>query len=840
MLLPDQYDEAEQHFNAENYDKAIKSYLAADKESPDNNHIMMGLLKAYAHKAVSHHEDAQSKPAEDIDSKIDYFQIALKANKNAKAMIAELQKLEPLDPEAKQPKTHPSKLVLPPSDDDEMEYTTKILIFEKTLQKQKARSSEALLDAEQEQTQIIDALRKALALRKEKPEGPIEAYKAYKPYDKYAPYMKKVAKAKSAIEKTAINFYEARGLYYVSKNTFTLATKDFKAAQAIVKSSYQASAGLLAVSAKKQINKKQFESAYATLDDIYKKHPKSKFYKKHIPNVRTQVVNRGLAKAKKLTLTASINDKADAFAIYHELTPIAKPSKALTGKVNVAISKLQDQVATDLTTRAQVLNAKNSFAYSSNIAALLTSAHGFSTKAALPFKQMAYRANQISQQKLALPVFFSVDGRKAKQRANFSGWLNEGINDSVAKMGIQHVKATDPFELPNQGIGLTRRHGFNEQVVPFDQAEVLFYLDLKKHDFVERGRNRPKMKTSKYVSRRYKVDNPEWDVAKDRYEDAKDAYEEAKRLSDLAADKCEREAKRHTGGGLLGMAAGLAAGELCRQGVNAINAEWTDYNDAKRKYENTPRRIEKKEYSRYRYEEYTVQVKGQVVADLYAYDRRNKKKIKLKPINLKVNKKGTIIKKAKRTDTNGIKNGEKNVPVISREIQMKEKSVFKHVRSQMAMFLENHQWQRFCAQGDALTKRRQPHAATDAYAQCIELAPKDAKRSKEIIAANKAIQKYMGFSSDMVAKYGANKSYSNFAKASYELSEQEVSAAEKAATFAFMSRPTIKLNHFDLAQEVAALRNGTKSPSENPLNDIASPIGSGQATQTVSLESPAE
>ncbi|GLQ30752.1 tetratricopeptide repeat protein [Litoribrevibacter albus] len=831
LLLPKQYDDAETSFTAKQYDKAISAYLSADKESPDNIHIKQGLVKAYSHKAVALYEQAQSRPEEDIDTKIDLYKQSRTANANAKKELEKAVVLEPLDPGVKAPNARPGQLLLPPNS-DEMEYTAKIKLYQHTLTKLKARTAEALMEEEQNQADVVKGLKEAVALMKTKPEGPVKAYEAYKPFDKYAQYMKKAAKAKAAIEKTAINFYEGRGLFYVSKDAFALASKDFKAAQAIIRNSHQASAGLLAVTAKQQINKNQFEDAYASLGEIQRTHPSSKFYKKHIGTIRTKVVDRGLARAEQLTLTASIEDKAKAFDIYHGLLPIAQPVAPLTSKVNVAISKLQDQVARNLTERAIVLNTKNSFAYSSNITALLTSAHGFSDKAALPFKRMAYRANQISKEKQALPVFFTTGGQAANRNPNFRDWMNEEIFSSIPRLGIDNVAAADAYDLPNQGKGISRRDAFNGEVVPFEHSEVLFYLDVKKYQFEERGRDRPKRKSSKYVSKRYMVHNPEWDRAKDKKERAEEAYEDAKYAAEELYNACKREASRAAAA--LGPFGNIAASVGCRMGTNALTDAVTGRDDARAEFRNTPRQIEKKEISRYRYEEYTVSVKGELIADLYAYDRRNKKTIKLEPVKLSVEKSGQILKNVEREDVNGLKNGEKNVPNLDNEIQQKEQSAFKHARTQMAMFLESHNWKRFCYQGEALEKQKLDHASADAYSQCIALAPRTASGSKEIASANQAIQKYMGFTPDMIAKYGANKSYQNFANNSYTLSDDELNAAKKAATFAFVSRPTIDLPAFDLNAEVAALKNG------EPENLIAAPIGSSPSTQTVSLEIPAQ
>lgn len=831
LLLPKQYDEAETHFTAKQYDRAVNAYLSADRESPDNVHIKQGLIKAYSHKAVALYKDAQSRPAEDIDNKIDLYKKAQTANANAKQVLAKIVVLEPLNPEVKTPSSRPGQLLLPPNG-DEMEYTAQIKLYQKTLTKLKAYTAEALMEEENNQAKVIQGLKDAIALMKKKPDGPIQAYEAYQPYDKYSKYMAKAKKAKNAVENTAINFYEARGLYYVSKNAFAMASKDFKAAQKINNTSHQASAGLLAVTAKQQINKSEYENAFTSLEQINKTHTGSKFYKKHINTVRTQVVDRGLVRAKKLTLSNSINDKADAFNIYHELLPIAQPSKPLTAKVNIAIGQLQDQVARNLTERAIVLNAKNAFAYSSNISSLLSSAHGFSEKAAIPFKQMAYRANQISQEKLALPVLFATEGRDATRNPDFRDWMNEEIFSSIPKLGIQNVTAADAYDLPNQGKNINQNLAFNDTVIPFDHTEVLFLLDVKRHNFQEKGRDRPKRKSSKYVSKRYMVHNPQWDRAKANYERAKEAHEDAKVAAEDLYRACKREAERLLAqAGPLG---GMLAGAGCRIGTNELTAALTGLNDARDQYHNTPRKIEKKEISRYRYDEYTVSVKGELVADLYAYDRRNNKRIKLEPIKLSVNKSGTILKNVKHDDVNGLKNGEKNVPVIEDEVQKKEQSTFKHVRAQMAMFLENHNWKRFCYQGEALAKKKLVHASADAFSQCVALAPKSSGNSKEIIAANKAIQDYMGFTPDMIAKYGSNKNYQNFAKQSYTLSDNEVKAAQQAGTFAYLARPSIQLPTFDLNQEIAAMKRESTTPGS-----VTSPFGGNQDTQTVSFDIPA-
>ncbi|GAA3918055.1 hypothetical protein [Litoribacillus peritrichatus] len=832
LLLPKTFDEGETHFTSKQYDRAISAYLRADQEKPDNAHIKQGLIKAYAYKAVSQYEDAQNRPAEDIDKKIELYQQAREANNKARNTLAAVKALEPVSPDVKTPSSRPGQLLLPPNT-DEMEYSAKIKLYEKTLMKHKAYVAEALLEEENNQQAVIKGLKSAIALMTKKPDGPVKAYEAYKPFDKYAPYMAKAEKTKKAIEKTAINFYEARGLYYVSKDKFALAHKDFKAAKEISESSAQATAGILAVTAKQQIINKKFEDAFETLNEIQKQHGKSKFYGKHIDNVRTQVVNRGIANAKKYTQSASMPDKATAFEIYHRLKPIAQPSASLTRQVDLAISSLQHQVANDLTARAMVLNQQNSFAYSSNISALLANAYGFSEKAAMPYKQMASRANQITHHKLNMPVLFTTQGKKANQQKQFSEWLDGEIYDSIPKMDIQNVTASDLLDLPNQGKGLSPSNVFSSSI-PYDHSEVVFMLDLKKYNFKETGRDKPKRKSSKYVSKRYKIHNDAWDRAKDRLEDAKEAYEDAKVAAEELYRICKREASQAAAA--LGPFGDIAAGAACRFGTNALSSELSGLNDARDEYNRTPKRIEKKEISRYRYEEYTVQVKGELVADLIAYDRRNKKTFKLEPIRLSVNKSGKILKGVEREDVNGLKNGETKVPEIDAIIEKKERSAFKHTRAQIAIFLEDHRWKRFCYQGEVLNNKKLTHAATDAYSQCIQSAPREQKNSKEIIAANKAIQSYMGFSPDMVAKYGANKDYLNFSNKSHQLSDSEIVAAKKANTLAFISQPTIQLPSFDIDQAVASLRS-------TPINENSigiSPAFTGENTQTVSLETPAQ
>lgn len=813
IFLPKSYEQAQNYFHNRDYDQAIRYYEKADKEKPNNATIKMGLVKAHSYQAVSLYEEATARSSEDVDKKLEQYDSAQQHRDIAINYLDQAERIQPVDPNKQAPHSRPGQLLLPLN--DELDYSAQAKLYRKTLTKHKAYTAEKKSAAQQNQATIVAGLNAAYQKTKNKPDGPAQAYQAFKPYKKYAPYMKKASSYEKAIERNAINFYEARGLHFLSKNKYQAATQDFTAAKEINPASAQAKAGLLSVTAKQQINKKQYEKAYETLNQVKATHNKSKFYAKHMPTVRTQVVDRGLARAKPYTHTASLPEKAKAFDIYYQLQPIAQPSSVLTDKVNNAITRLQDQVANELTARAMVLQSQQRYAYSSNVKALLASAHGFSTTAAAPYKQQAIKANAISEHRRAMPTLYLTRGSQASKQKEFSEWLESELYDNLDNHPIQSISVADPLDLENNGSDINKRNVLSG-ALPLDHSELVFMLDLKRHSFKESGRTRAKRKSSKYVSSRRMVHNPQWDIAKRKYDEAEELYEIAKIAAEEAYDLCKREASRAAS--QLGAFGDLAASGLCRYGTNALTSKLTGRDEARDNYYNTPREIEEKVVSRYKYEEYTVSVKGEIYAELSAYDRRNNATYKLEPIKLTVNKSGKIYKKVKPEDVNGLTNGEKGVPDLETEIQRKEQSVLEHVKTQVAIFSEDHQWQRFCSQGETLNKSGYKHGAADAFNQCLAVAPKSAQSSKMLQTAQQAIRDYMGFSPDMINKYGRNKDFDSFGQSKLELDDEELMLASKASTLSFSSRNAISLPKFDMNRAVAAYQAIKKSNNGMPVD----------------------
>jgi len=764
---------ADNYFNKQQYDKAITAYQEQEASDPDNINLKMGLIKALATSAVALYEEAYTLPSEGIDSRIHMLKKANRHREQAKTELAKAISIKPLDPQIIAPFSRPTQLLLP---HDDMNYTMQIKLYQETLIKHEAFTTKELNETNVVNDDISLKIDAVLAMISKGKNGPVNAYNAFQPYDKYASHMAKAKKAKAEIEKASINFYEKAGLLAISSNKFQSAANNFNAAEKIDAHSNQVSAGNLSITAKKQINSKKYQAAFDTLNEIENIHAQSTFLKKHHTIIRTKIVNKYLSRAAPKANSPLMSNKAIAFDLYFQAKPVAKADPKLSQKVEKAIQTLQNKVSLELTKNALSLNKLNPYAYSAVTTNLLTTAYSFSDKGFADYKKTALRANATIPHMSDFYITFATTGDAPNTQQDFTDWLEEKVHSGIQKKSITSVKPVKLSKLNIAKGDLNSSNIFNDTVIAYEDSELVFLLDLTEHNIKESGRKRASYLASQYVSSSKKITNPDYEKNKQALIAASTVLAEKKQLENSAFKLCSDMKIQNN----LAIECTYGSFEL----ENANNA----FVNAEMKFKATPKEIEENITTDYKYEEYSIKVSGSIQATLTAYDRRSRNTFPLKPIKVSVDKAGYLRKKVKEQDANGYKNGETNIPDLGEETFELEQQLLQHVINEITVFTEPHQWKRFCLQGDALSAKSLPSAATEAYMQCIALAKEKAGTSNEIAKANKAVNNYIGFTEQMISKYGRNVSSEQFLQQNYSLSTKEKTSAKQAASTNYASR----------------------------------------------------
>lgn len=752
FLLPKAYDDGEAAFASQNYQAAVTQFETAAVEKPDNADITSALLKANAYRADQIMLQSDSLPALDHDKRIKLLEEAFSHCRTSASIFHDLLVLKPF----KEDKDQPIPLVHTsfPGDIEIFEYVEQVHFYSKMMPSM-AKEIAALLQAEKnKRNSVLAGINVALKMRYLKNAGPIQAYEAFKKYDSYSPYMVKVANARQAIELTLINYYEARGLYEISNNEFKRARENFDESLNVIPGNRRGLAGILAITVKNNLNKKYFEKAFSDLESMYGIHPESKFYEKYNTSTRTHVVKRGLAKAQELLKSSALNNEKDAFVIFHELMPIAKPEVTLLSSVNKANAELQLSIAKKLVARANHLYEKNPYSHAGIIATLLSNAVAMSGEVALKHQQKASHAKKMASMKLTLPVTFlakSAAEKKPIASESFYIWLNEETLKVLQQDNSNEIHFVQPEDYPTK---ISEESLLSAKLATEEHHEMVMLLEINKHKFIKSGEDKARQKSSVYVAERYMIHNVAKDQARSEMERAKERYNETKRIAEDAKRECKDRAAQ-LGGGLLGS---IVSGAACDIATDAIHSSLTGLTEAKNKYYNTPAEIEKIRTERYKYEEYKIMVKGNIQADLFAYDIRNKKRHKLDSIVLTTEKTGIRRRNVKDSDTKGIKGGDENVPDLLTIEETVEKELLAASTDKIMTFLQVHYSQRFCQQAQQLKKKNKRIASAETFVQC---ADSNDEGNDNYILARKNISEYVGYQSEFIKLYGEN-THENF------------------------------------------------------------------------------
>ncbi|MEH6450070.1 MAG: hypothetical protein V7765_15460 [Oleispira sp.] len=752
FLLPKSYSDGEAEFAQKNYQAAVTQFEAAAVEKPDNADITSALLKANAYRADQLMLQVDSLSAQDHDKRIELLTEAFSHCRTSASMFHDLLLLKPF----KKDKDQPIPLVQEvfPDDVEILEYVEQVYFYSKTMPSM-AKEIAALLQAEKnKRNTVLAGVNAALKMRHLKRSGPIKAYEAFAAYDSYSPFMAKVANARQAIALTLINYYEARGLYEISKNDYKQARKNFDDSLKVMPGNRRGLAGILAITIKKNLNKTLYEKAFSDLESLYGIHPESKFYKKYNTSTRTHVVKRGLAKAQGLLKSPSFNNEKEAFVIFHALMPIAKPEVTLLNSVTKANAELQGNIAKKLVSRADRLYKNNPYNYAGIIATLLNSAVAMSSKEALQHQQKASHAKKMSSLKLTLPVTFlakSAALKKPSASESFYIWLNEEVMKVLKEDNNRDIHFVEPEDYPTE---ISEQSLLAAKLATVEHHEVVMLLEINNHTFIKSGEDKARQKSSVYVAERYMIHNIAKDQALLELENARELYKETKRHAEDAKRECKARAAQ-LGGGLLGDIVGSAA---CNIVTDAIHSTLTGLTDAKNTYYSTPEKIEKIRTERYKYDEYKIKVKGSIKADLFAYDIRNKKRHKLESIVLTTEKMGIRRSNVKGSDTKGIKGGDENVPDLIAIEEQVEKKLLADSTDKIMEFLQGHYTQRFCQQAQQLKKNNKPLASAETFVQC---ADSNKQGNENHVLAHRNISDYVGYHADFIKLYGEN-SHENF------------------------------------------------------------------------------
>lgn len=752
FLLPKSYHSGEQFFYSKEYSSAIAQYKQADSEKPDNKEIVSALLKANSYHAEQLYLQAEKLNPKDHDKRTDLLTDSFAHCRESAALFHKLLKLEPLKDKKSTVAVEQRML---PETMASFEYVDQVHIYSKTMPALAEKVASALKREKLKSKQINNAVKKAVALIKNSKNGPVKAHAAFSEYRVYTPYMADVARARDIIDMTLVRYYEAWGLKYIEHNRFQIAKDYFNKAMDIIPGNKYALAGILSISAKSNINKKNYHLAFSQLEKLNKIHDKSKFYRKYQESVRQLAVESSMTEAsKKLTLGTAYGQQ-QAFDIYNKVKPIASPISALSKGVDVAVNKLRQSIALTLANRAKALHVADKTQYPALVAMMLDKSRKLHAASADSYVDIAEQAREQSglNRRLQAILFVTPTAQVTVSGEQMDYWLDQEIHESIQEELDDNIHIVEK-EVINRSF--SDAEYLSSDLPAAETYETTLVLEIKKHHFKLTGQNRPEKKRSVYIAERYMVSNPAKTTARRELERAQVAYDESMQLADLARQECKDRASS-LGGGLLGS---IAADMGCNALVDTTHSHLTGLEEARNTFYSTPDEIEKVRKENYYYDEYTIKASGNIVASLIAYDARNKRKEKLASLEVNLDRQGIRRKKVKTDDVNNLTNGDDEVPdIIDVQARLESQLVDKVVKQSVA-FLNSHYSNRLCLQAQNSSDNSSAEQVAEFYIQCSEGADKKQRH----IAMKKAAE-YIGYDYAFVKKYGENTNQGTVAQA---------------------------------------------------------------------------
>ncbi|MCK4820755.1 hypothetical protein KA005_33630, partial [bacterium] len=333
----------------------------------------------------------------------------------------------------------------------------------------------------------------ALKKRSDKKSNAIKAYKAFKPYTVYDQYMSEVESARVYIYQKCVDRYEALGLAATEKRRYKKAKRYFDTSLKVIPSNNQGTAGLLSISAHKEIRKKKYIKAYENLIKIEDIHPRSPFFAKHMSRLKSRLLTQQLKKANRLVATKKAKNYAKSFGIYFMLLDVFKDDETITAKLNKSVGSLRQKVAGNFTSKALKLSKKNPHKYSAIILDLFANAYSFDSSVADKYADLAAKMAAYKNLKTNLSVVLYVEPTKGINET-LRNRITSEVSSELESEKNQHYSVINPADLSTRKT--TDLKMLKSKRVYYPGAESIVYITVIADNLSENGFNSPELKQS--------------------------------------------------------------------------------------------------------------------------------------------------------------------------------------------------------------------------------------------------------------------------------------------------------------------------------------------------------
>lgn len=678
--VPQSYTDGSLQYRSGNYAAAASSFEAAAKQAPSNEAILLPLAEAHFKLAELASSDGDNVNPLDLRLIIAHY---TKSQGHAEKSLTALR-----TPLAK-PDEGPGFV-------DRMKKMTdsKYLTLRErqTIQNKDSLKLKSSIDEKQLTTQttldkVLEETARLLTANRQNPDSAYDEYVAYFPY---APYLPEVRDAKLEFEQLSIKQLELNGHAQIEALNYAAAEQTFKRQGTILGGTEQSDAGIHAITGHQNFNKQDYEGTFATLLSIRSIHPDSVFLKNYFEKTQALLITTKLAEVDTLIAKRKLAGFITGFEILEKIATAAEGNPALVPLIEQRRKSLRTLAAGAYIQQAKELKALDEMLYSSLILRNLKLARQFDPEQTAILEPDAAKALGISNRKSEMKVLVAYEGN-SNNSTEWAKRLESDLFSALEKSDISGLTVLDKTSLK----------GASEN--DLSNVDVAINGSMEHVEFIERGRDSPRRRSSKYISGTRQVNNPRYHEAEESYRSAEATYRSSYQLQEQVKRKC-RELDN------------VFAKIACEATVSYVSSSSRD--NAYAKWQSTPQYVDQNIISSYQYDHYTVSVNGQVRGNCTISDNLNRSQTKCTAINEKIKREGTIIANAQTTDTEGIKNAEENVPDLNNEQEEAYKQISASIAAELLQNLSALRAERYCKLADNLGKQNVMLKAMEAYSMC--------------------------------------------------------------------------------------------------------------------------
>ncbi|MBF0314809.1 MAG: hypothetical protein HQK50_00495 [Oligoflexia bacterium] len=719
-------------FTAGNYEDA-KNYLqAAKQEGQDDEELLLMLSDSKFKVAESEYQKAQAAISSSGNDLTTILAHLTRAKEEAEGSLAELEQLSKDSKAAEAQQLDPKRELLE---------KIKLAWEEKSKKRQEIVSTAHQLQAMANTKKNVEKTY-------------VEFTATTAPYKEYVP---EVQESYLFIEQALINELEKNGFTALDSSQLNDARKIFEKLQNYFPSgngNLKAQEGLLCLKSQELYQKKDYRGSYEALLAAKRVNTNSPYVAQYAPKRLQEVIKHETQQALRRSKNKekSVLSLFSSLDSYHFLLSLEGVSEEQKNTFTKEITTLRREVATTLVDRAKKMQQTAP----PLVWALLQLAWRFDPSVAEKQQPLMSEAIDWIKAKRELKLLVFVKSRP--ELAQLPGYNSESKvkqqlipplpfpSDWPIPLTIKLAGEVLPAEYlatvnTTQDLATRAPAAIKQKL---SESDALMWITILESKVEEYGQNQPNYKNSTYISGTRTVDNPEWFTAQQEYNSAQQEYNNNYQYTQQLASRCNS------------MSNAFAA-TLCNSSINAISSSRLD--NARARFNSTPRYIQENISSEYSYRYYKVGVNVSMKAEVKYLDSKNQRSLEPKIIEYNIaNKEGEILEGVQPSDLQGLKNGRNNVPDPQVEKTAAQNQLISDLQAEIKAIVAKENGLRFClhATKNSHTSKKIANAPYLSNLQLCLLFSKNAQAAQEIEKlkeAQKELEHFLQVTPDDLQKY---------------------------------------------------------------------------------------